>query len=126
MANRHLKLFTIKFLAFYLACLACTSLQSTFGFSPVLSASLVGFVGSFYHFSGWIEKRGIHAVVYAGSFAGMCSQEHLSGHTQIVFISLVGSSLYLTTKSHLEGFGGKLGTIAFISSALLVLTKDLW
>ena len=126
MANRHLKIFTIKFLAFYLACLTCSTLQTYFGFSPVLSSALVGFVGTFYHFSSWIEKRGIHAVIYAGSFAGMCSQEHLSGHAQIVFISLVGSSLYLTTKTHLQGFGGKLGTIAFVSSVLLILTKDLW
>lgn len=126
MANRHLKLFIIKFLAFYLACLTCITLQTAFGLSPVLSSALVGFTGTFYHFSGWIERRGIHSVIYAGSFAGMCSHEHLSSHTQIVFISLVGSALYLTTKTHLQGFGGKLGTIAFVSSLLLILTKDLW
>lgn len=121
-----MKLFIIKFFAFYLACLTCTTLQSSFGFSPVLASALVGFTGSFYHFSSWVEKRGIHAVIYAGSFAGMCSQENLSGHEHIVFISLVGAGLYLISKPHLNGFGGKLGTIAFVSSILLVLTRSLW
>jgi len=121
-----MKLFIVKFLAFYLACLACTTLQSSFGLSPILSAAFVGFIGTFYHFSSWIEKKGIHAIIYAGSFAGMCSPEYLSGHEQMVFISLVGSSLYLISKPYLNGFGGKLGTIAFVSSLLLVLSRTIW
>ncbi|MBA2405932.1 MAG: hypothetical protein H0V66_14240, partial [Bdellovibrionales bacterium] len=102
------------------------SLQTAFQFSPVLASATVGFVGSFYHFSSWIEKRGIHAVIYAGSFAGMCSQEYLSGHQYIIFISVVGSALYLFTKPHLNGFGGKMGAIAFVSSLILILSRNLW
>ena len=113
-----MKLFVIKFFAFYCACLACSTLQTSFGFSAVLSTALVGFVGSFFHF--------LAPIIYVGSFAGMTSQEYLSQPAQMVFISLVGAGVYLLSKRHLVGFGGKLGTVAFVSCCFLVLTKNLW
>lgn len=121
-----LKVFTAKFLAFYLSCLLCYTLQTKFGFSPVLSSALIGFVGSFYWFSSEIEKSGIHAVIYAGSFAGMAQVEYLSGPGHILLISLIGTSLYLWSRPHLSGFGGKLGTIAFITTIIMIiLNKEL-
>lgn len=116
-----MKIFVIKLTAFYLACLLCYLLQSSFGFSAVLSSSLIGFIGSFYWFSSRVEKSDIHAVIYAGSFAGMAGPEYLSGIGHIFIISLIGTSLYLWSKPHLSGFGGKLGTIAFISTMLMIL-----
>jgi len=116
-----MKVFLIKLAAFYFACLLCYTLQTTFGFSSILSAALIGFTGSFCWFSKDVEKSGIHAVIYAGSFAGMASPEYLSGFGHIFIISLVGTSLYLWSKPHLSGFGGKLGTVAFISTMLMII-----
>lgn len=116
-----MKIFFIKLTAFYCSCLLCYTLQSSLGFSAVLSSALIGFVGSFFWFSDKIEKSGIHAVIYAGSFAGMASPEYLSGPGHIFIISLVGTSLYFWSKPHLSGFGGKLGTIAFISTMLMII-----
>jgi hypothetical protein len=116
-----MKIFLLKFTAFYLACLFCHLLQTTLQFSPVFSAALIGFLGSFIGFSRHVERSGIHAVIYAGSFAGMASPEYLSGFGHIFFISLVGTSLYLWSKPHLSGFGGKLGTIAFITTMLMII-----
>ncbi len=116
-----MKIFLIKLAAFYFSCLLCYTLQTSFGFSPILSSALIGFAGSFLWFSNKIEKSGIHAVIYAGSFAGMASPEYLSGTGHIFIISLVGTSLYLWSKPHLSGFGGKLGTVAFISTMLLII-----
>ncbi|QDK42278.1 hypothetical protein DOM21_12660 [Bacteriovorax stolpii] len=115
------KVFVTKFLAFYLSCLLCYTLQTRFGFSPVLSSALIGFVGSFYWFSKDIEKSGIHAVIYAGSFAGMAHTEYLSGPGHIFFISLIGTSLYLWSRPHLSGFGGKLGTVAFVTTIIVII-----
>ena len=120
------KIFAIKFLAFYLACLLCYTLQTQFGFSPVLSSSLIGFVGSFYWFSSEIEKSGIHAVIYAGSFAGMAHTDYLKGSGQIFFISLIGTSLYMWTRPHLSGFGGKLGTVAFVATMIMIIILRNW
>lgn len=116
-----MKIFFIKFTAFYFSCLLCYLLQSMLGFSPVLSAATIGFLGSFIWFSKHVEKSGIHAVIYSGSFAGMASPEYLSGFGHIFFISLVGTSLYLWSKPHLSGFGGKLGTVAFITTMIMII-----
>ena len=118
-----MKIFAIKFVAFYLACFGCYTLQKTFGFSPVLSSALIGFVGTFYWFSHDIEQSGIHAVIYSGSFAGMASAEYLSGTGHILLISLVGTSLYLWSQKHLTGFGGKLGTIAFVATVIMIILQ---
>ena len=118
MATTRMKTFSLTLLAFYLACLSCWLLQTSIGMSPVLSAALVGFLGSFVSVFA--------SVIYAGAFAGMCSHEYLSGHFHIVFISLAGSVIYILSKPYLNGFGGKLGVIAFLSSLLLVLTRGLW
>lgn len=113
-------LFLYKFAFFYLACLACWLLQLHFDLSPVLAAALLGFCGSFH------PRTGVKSIIYAGAFAGMCAPEHLAHEYAILFVSLVGASLYHFTKPHLSGFGGKLGTIAFISSAILILSRSLW
>ena len=118
MATIPMKPFSLTFLAFYLACLSCWFLQTSFGMSPVLSAAIVGFLGSFVSVFA--------SVIYAGAFAGMCSHEYLSSHLHIVFISLSGSAIYILSKPYLNGFGGKLGVIAFLSSLLLVFTGGLW
>lgn len=121
-----MKIFSIKFTAFFLATLTCYILQVDYGFSPVLAAAAIGFCGSFIHFSRWVEKSGIHAVIYAGSFAGMCSPKYLSSPSSILIISLFGSCIYLVSKSHFKGFGGKLGTIAFLSSLFLIGLRQIW
>lgn len=115
-----MKIFAIKFTAFFLACYSCYILQFDFHFSPVFASATVGFLGSF------LEKKDLHTVIYAGSFAGMCSLKYLSAPQYIVFISLVGAGLYLVTKPHAKGFGGKLGTIAFLSSVILLALRQVW
>ncbi len=115
-----MKLYLYKFSFFYIACLSCWLLQTQFDFSPVLASALIGFAGSFY------PNSGVQAVLYAGSFAGMCAPEHLASEYAIFGISVFGSSLYLFSKPHLKGFGGKLGTIAFISSVIIILSRSLW
>lgn len=119
-----MKIFAIKLLAFYLACLSCFLLQTTFGFSPVLSSALIGFVGSFYWFSKKVEKSGIHAIIYAGSFAGMASPHYLNGPGHIFLVSLLGTSIYLWSEPRLNGFGGKLGTISFAATLLIILLQS--
>lgn len=115
-----MKLYLLKFSAFYFACLTCWILQTQFGFSPVLSSALIGFSGSF------VPHKGVQAVIYAGSFAGMCSPEYLNTDGTIFVMSIVGSSVYLFSKPHFTGFGGRLGTIAFISSVVVIMTRNLW
>lgn len=126
MMKLHSKIFALKFSAFFIACYSCSLLQTHYGFSAVMAAASVGFIGSFYHFSHWVEKQGIHAVLYAGAVSGMCSPQYLSSPQYVLLVSFIGVGLYLVSKPHLTGFGGKLGTIAFISTVMLVALRGLW
>ena len=117
--------FAFKFFAFYFGCFLCVYLQKEFSLSPVLSSALVGFVGTFYHFSKVVEKTGIHAVIYSGSFAGMCSSQNLPTYLHVFNISIIGTVFYFLLKPHLIGFGGKLGVIALLSSLVMVFSRGL-
>lgn len=110
--------FLKTFSAFYLACFACLTLQSYLGLSPVIASALVGLVGSFIPI--------LSAIIYIGSFAGMCTPNHLIGPIHILAISFFGSGIYLITKRRFEGLGGKMGAIAFASSLCLIWGKNLW
>lgn len=121
-----MKLFVLKLLAFLAGSFACYSLQRHALVSPVLSAATTGFLGSFLHFPTYYEKKGLHGAIYAGSFAAMCSPELIEHSGHLVILSIISTGLYLLLKSHLNGFGGKLGTIAFVSSVLFFLGKTAW
>lgn len=101
-------------------------LHSLLGVPLVLAAALPAFVGSFIPLS---KQYGAHprAAVYAGCFAGMCSAELLSDYWQLSLLALIGTSLYALTMNIFAGFGGKLGSVAFVSVALFMLTQGaLW
>lgn len=120
-----MQIYVIKFLAFYIGCMTCATLQTEVGLNPVLSSALVGFLGTFFKFPK-ANIHGIHSAIYAGSFAGMCSVEILQGPQHIIGVSVLGSILYVWAQPHFSGYGGRLGTIAFISSTFIFLSKSLW
>ena len=113
-----MKNFIKIFAAFYFACMACLALQIQLGLSAVAASALLGLVGSFIPL--------LSAIIYIGSFAGMCAPVHLDSPYQLLVISLIGSTIYLFTKNRFVGFGGKMGTIAFASSLCLIWGKNLW
>jgi hypothetical protein len=119
-------LYPLKFVAFFSGCLSCYLLQVKLGFSPVFSSALTGFLGSFLHFPKVVESKGLHSAIYAGTFAGMCSHEVIEHPGHIFLLSIIGTVLYFFSKPHLNGFGGKLGTISFVSSAIFIIAKSAW
>lgn len=112
-----------KFAAFYLGCLGCYLLQVQAHLSAVTASASVGLFATFLPLPARLDKKRIQAAVYAGTFAGMCSQEILSGHPHILIVSFIGALIFVLAKSHFNGIGGKLGAIAFISSVLLMLIR---
>lgn len=121
-----MKLFFLKFIAFLGGSFFCFFLQKELNYIPVLAAAVTGFLGSFLHFPKIYEKKGLHNAIYAGSFAGMCSEEIIHHPILLVPLSLIGTFFYLSTLSRANGFGGKLGTIAFLSSFILLVIESIW
>lgn len=121
----NVSLFSLKFFAFYVGCFFCVLLQKEFLLSPILASVIVGFIGTFINFSRVVESASLHAVIYSGSFAGMCSLDKLPTHLHVFTISIIGTLFYFLLRPHLAGFGGKLGVIALLSSLVMVFSRGL-
>lgn len=118
------QLYLSQGIVFYLGCLMCYTLQVEAGLTPVISAALTGLFGSFIHFPRFYERKGLQALIYAGAFAGMCSREILSNHTDVITLSSIGAAIYLLSRPFGNGFGGRLGTIAFVASLLFFFLRQ--
>jgi len=90
---------------------------------PVIAAALIGTIASFipnlFKKSSAIKK--IPAPIYCGTFVGMCAQQIAGGYSFILFASLLAGALFIGAKNLFNGYGGKLGTIAFGGVALCSL-----
>ncbi|MBO9667588.1 MAG: hypothetical protein J7501_12335 [Bdellovibrio sp.] len=84
----------------------------------MISAALVGLLGTFIPETKRIESTHIHANIYMGAFVGMGSKIVEAGPWEILLVSFIGSSIYFWMSRYFKGFGGRLGLIAFISSVL--------
>jgi hypothetical protein len=108
-----------SFALFYAGCVSCFLLQRQVHLSAVVASAAVGLLGSL------VPEVEAQALIYSGSFAGMCSEEILSSHLQVLFLSLVGGAIFIVAKPHFKGMGGKMGAIAFVSSLFLLALKVL-
>lgn len=129
------------FIYTFIGCILTVSIQ-ILGFSAVLSSSLVGVIISCL-FIFLKDNKFYSAAAFCGSFAGMTSlnllfnQPNFLINKQSVFflllISIIVASFYHITvklnsnenykKNLFNGFGGRLGTIAFISTLVFIILK---
>jgi hypothetical protein len=77
----------------------------------VLASSFTGLLGYFF-----IRKRDV--AIYCGSFAGMVSVS-LFGFLEVTVLAIICAFIFILTKPLFKGYGGKLGTIAFMSSLIV-------
>ena len=86
-------------------------LNNFLGLGPVVASALVGIIAA-----AALGKYSVPA--YCGSFVGMASSEVISPGLGIILASILASGVFLVNKPFFNGFGGKLGAIAF-SACLL-------
>ena len=91
---------------------------SSFGVSIVVSSALIGLIGHFI-----FNKYSI--AIYTGSFAGM-SSHLLFNRLEIFLIAIITALVYQIVKTAFNGYGGRLGTIAFIATSFVsvVFSKE--
>lgn len=90
-------------------------LNLQFGFGVVLSAGLVGLI------AGFIPRvnsrssilNNIPVAIYCGAFVGMTAKNVANGYAFILSSSLVTGVMLMLARNSLNGYGGKLGTLAF-------------
>lgn len=99
---------------FILGSFSTYTLQQNLHFNTVLSAGLVGFIGSYSpKFLPKINyKKEIPIAIYCGAFVGMSTVDY--GYSFLLFATLLTTLIFTYTQHLFHGIGGKLGTIAFM------------
>ena len=106
-------------------CLSCFYLQSALNIPAFFASALVGFLGSFIPTSYLVNTKPLIACVYTGSFSAMCSLSFFTSSFDTIILGVLTGVYYITMARYFRGFGGKLGTIGFLSSLSFVLFKGL-
>ena len=86
---------------------------SNLGVNIVVSSALLGLFGHFF-----FKKYSV--AVYTGSFAGM-SSHMLFNRLEIFLVAILTALAYQIVKNIFNGYGGRMGTIAFISTSLIAM-----
>lgn len=81
------------------------------GLGPLLASCLVGLTASL-----WFKP--MEAALFCGSFVGMVCASLFPSYAHLALAAIVAGLLYLFSQGFFEGYGGKLGAIAFWSTTL--------
>lgn len=109
--NRGLNYIKIIF-ACFLGSLVTHYLSVSWGFGPFIASGLVGIIVA-------MVSPKFAPCVYAASFAGMSSQNVLPTIFHSVIVGIIVGIVFIICKTVFDGFGGKLGVIAFFSVWLI-------
>jgi len=97
-------------------------LQEFLLLTAVLSAGITGLAGGLYsRFSNSSLGKALAPALYCGAFVGMTPPEIAGNYFFITFASIFAGVIYILTRKHLNGYGGKLGSIAFAGVSLASL-----
>jgi hypothetical protein len=93
------------------------SLNHRFKLGPVLASGLVGILGGLFFRFLYPELAGIlTAAIYSSSFVGMSSEHRFPNISALVLAGLVVGVVFIMSIPYFGGVGGKIGTVAFVSS----------
>lgn len=118
--------FILKTFVFFFSASICLLLHSQLNLSSIYALSLVGFAGTFLKSKKFIEADELHRIIYAGSFAGSSTIEFENIYFFFPVLSLIAMAIFNSTRFLANGFGGKLGAIAFISVLITLFIEKLW
>ncbi len=111
-------LVTFSMLSLYLTYYLRTVLQKRFSHDSVIASAIIGIIFGF--FSILVpETLMIGEVAYASSFAGMGRIKIIK--EKFLLVSVIVAAIYILALPVFKGFGGKLGSIAFVSMLLVYI-----
>ncbi|HSV32060.1 MAG TPA: hypothetical protein VLH40_08590 [Atribacteraceae bacterium] len=102
----------LNFLSVILGTLVTYALSVNLGLGPVIAAGLVGILAAVF-----FPAYGVP--IYCGAFVGMSSSAYFTDHPQVAMAGVLAGLIYVVSTGVLNGFGGKLGTIAYGGSLVI-------
>lgn len=112
----------VESLSLLLGLLTCFYLNALYGLSVILISCVTTLLIDF----SLNDQKRITSPFYCGSFAGMISSSLLKDDLHLLALGICSVVVYQISKKFFIGFGGKLGSIAFVSSMLSYFIGGLW
>lgn len=106
-----------NFLGVMLGTFATFYLSVGLGLGPVVAAGLVGIVASVF-----LPKRDVP--IYCGAFVGMSCRTAFRCYPCLVIAGVIAGIVFVASKDVFNGFGGKLGTIAFFGAVCAIFLRS--
>jgi hypothetical protein len=91
------------------------------GFNPIVASCLVGLAGTL--IGTLLKTEDLALVIFAGSFVGMTAVS-ITSFPLILLAGLICGILYLIAEPIFDGYGGKLGAMAFVSVVVVMVVKE--
>jgi hypothetical protein len=114
------------FLAIFFGCASSWWLQQRFYLSSILCCALLGLAASLLPKKYFNQSLNYPSLIYLGSFIAMSSRALLPGMIDVLLASSLATGIFYWTKSLCVGWGGRLGSIAFIASLILWWGGKIW
>lgn len=120
-----IKVSKIEFIeSIYTLIFTCLGFYSTYfliemNYNSILSSALIGFSGCLLCGKKCLNYKLGSEVIYCSSFAAIGVKEILNSHVEISILLILLTVVFITSKNVYRGFGGKLGTIAFITTYII-------
>jgi uncharacterized membrane protein YeaQ/YmgE (transglycosylase-associated protein family) len=92
------------------------------GFSAVLASSIIGIIGVV--IGHYLSMSHLPAVIFAGSFVGMTNLA-IGSFAALALAGISTGLVYIFSQNIFKGYGGRLGTMAFICTIMCVYLVDL-
>lgn len=110
----HVKFFLVSTIGFLMGVYTCHFLIINHNLNPVLASCIVGSIASVLLFKkDWLYQH-TQNMVFCGSFAGMSQHSFFLNYYHYLLISFMAGLVVLVSNRYFKGYGGKLGTTAFI------------
>ena len=100
-------------LSVVLGAVATLAITVEFGLSPIVAAGVVGIVGA-------VAVPDYDVPIYCGAFVGMTSPDLFTTYAQAYLAGLLAGLVFVIVRPVFDGFGGKLGTTAFVAAVPVV------
>ena len=114
----------IQFCVLLFASLSTYTLNTHLSISPILvSASITAFFVSINKLT--LKRKNFEVLFYCGSFIGMTMPIFINQNILIFLLtSTVALLIHRTLENSIIGFGGKVGSIAFISVIFVIVIRS--
>lgn len=83
-----------------------------------MAAAFTGILGTFIPENKKLSRVHTHSTIYTGAFVAMGAHVVQAGALEVLGLSIIGSVIYFLMLPYCNGFGGRMGLIAFITSLL--------